>query len=287
MLDSRERYLGWHFPSKLRPMERSEIEKKVADHYTRGDITTKIVKALGINLDDQSQVDVEALFPVDQLHHGGLALTEKMAKSSGIVSGMNVLDAGAGIGGAARYLVHRFGCSVDAVDLSEDYVATARALDEIVGLAGKIAHKAASVTDLPFPDEAFDVVWSQNVTMNVPDKAAMFSEAFRVLRPGGVYVLSHIAETGRAAVEYPLPWAMTAETSFATSPDGMLQALADAGFDRVTDHEVGASPPPPPATANQPQDMFAMGEDMPERRANSGRAIGDGRLVTMLITAHR
>jgi 2-polyprenyl-3-methyl-5-hydroxy-6-metoxy-1,4-benzoquinol methylase len=269
-------------------MEQVDVEKKIAAHYTQGNVTARIIEALGLQPNDHGRVSVDTLFPVDQLHHGGVVLTEKMAKLSGIGSGTKVLDAGSGIGGAARYLVDRFGCTVEAIDLSEEYVDTARELDKIVGLAGKIAHRAGSVTDLPFPDKSFHVVWSQNVTMNVPDKAAMFAQAFRVLRPGGVYVLSHMAETGQGQIDYPLPWAMSADTSFATSPYGMLQMLAEAGFDKVTDHAAGAPPPPPPpASAGQPQDMFAMGDDMPQRRANSGRAVENGRLVPMLVTACR
>ncbi|MEZ5913074.1 MAG: class I SAM-dependent methyltransferase [Paracoccaceae bacterium] len=224
-------------------MENADIEQKVAAHYTQGNVTARIVQALGLEPDDYGRVSVETLFPLDQLHHGGVALTEKLAKAAGIGAGMTLLDAGAGIGGAARFLADRFGTRVEAVDLSEEFVATAKELDRIVGLSGKITHRVASVTALPFDEMTFDAVWSQNVTMNVPDKAAMFAEAFRVLRPGGVYVLSHLAETGRAALDYPLPWAMTAETSFATAPGMILQHLADAGFDRVTDHAAGAPPP--------------------------------------------
>ena len=267
-------------------MEHADIEKKVAGHYTQGNVTARIVEALRLQPSDHGRVSVETLFPVDQLHHGGLALTENMAKLAGIGPNTKVLDAGSGIGGAARYLADRFGCAIDAIDLCEEYVGTAQELDKIVGLQGKIAHRAGSVTELPFPDKTFDVVWSQNVTMNVPDKAAMFAEAFRVLRPGGVYVFSHMAETGRGSIDYPLPWAMTADTSFATPSDGMLKGIADAGFDRVTDHAAGA-PPPPPASAVQPQDMFAMGDDMPQRRANGGRAVEGGRLIPMLVIAYR
>lgn len=269
-------------------MENADIEQKVAGHYTQGNVINRIVEALGLEPDKQGQVSVETLFPVDQLHHGGVALTEKMAEHAGMCKGMKVLDAGSGIGGAARFLVDRFGCEVDAIDLSEEYVSSARALDKIVGLAGRIVHRVGSVTELPFPGEAFNVVWCQNVTMNVPDKTAMFAEVYRVLREGGVYVLSHLGESKRGTMDYPLPWAMTAETSFASPPDTMLQLLADAGFHRVTNHGPNARPPPlPSSSTGQPQDMFAMGDDMPQRRANVAHAVADGRLVPMLITAYR
>lgn len=268
-------------------MGQDDIETKVAAHYSQGNVTRRIVEALGIRPEDHGRVSVDTLFPVDQLHHGGVALAETMARFAGIGPGMKVLDAGAGIGGASRFLADRFGCEVAALDLSEDYVGTARDLTSIVGLADRITQQVGSVTDLPFPDGAFDVVWSQNVTMNVPDKAAMFAEAYRVLRPGGLYVLSHMGESGQGPVDYPLPWAMTPETSFASGPETMLQGLVDAGFDRVVDHAAGTSPPPPSPSAPPPRDMFAMGDDMPQRRANAGQAVEDGRLVTMLITAHR
>jgi 2-polyprenyl-3-methyl-5-hydroxy-6-metoxy-1,4-benzoquinol methylase len=266
-------------------MAGASIESKVASHYSRGDVTERILRALGLKDAAPGTVPVRSLFPVDQLHHGGIALTEKMAKAAGIAQGMRILDAGSGIGGSARYLADRFHCSVEAVDLSEKYVATARDLDKLVGLSGSIAHRTASVTDLPFQDESFDVVWCQNVTMNVPDKHAMFSEARRMLRPGGVYVLSHIGEGRSDAIEYPLPWAMTAEMSFTTPPSEFLQLLADAGFVNVTDHAEGVPPGPPPA--DQPDDLHAMGDDMPRRRANSGRAVADGNLIPMLVTARR
>jgi len=269
-------------------MGKDEIEKVVAGHYTRGDVTDKIFKALGLQPADQGRVSVESLFPMDQLHHGGVGLTEKMATSAGISHGMKVLDAGCGIGGSSRFLVDRFSCVVEAIDLSEEFVDTAQELDKIVGLTSNITHRVGSVTKLPYHDNTFDVVWSQNVSMNVPDKHGMFTEAYRVLRPGGVYVLSHIGESNRGVIDYPLPWAMSPETSFAMPPDAVLQLLSDVGFDSVRDHAEGEPPAaPPPSPAGQPEDVYVMGEDMPLRRTNSGRAVKDGRLVPMLVTAYR
>lgn len=267
-------------------MRTPDIEQKVASHYSRGNVTKRILAALGLQDAAHGSVRIESLYPVDQLHHGGVGLTEGMAKVAGIRSGMDVLDAGSGIGGSARYLVDNFGCNVDAIDLSEEFVRTAQDLDTLVGLHGGISHRCGSVTDLPYDDGSFDVVWSQNVTMNVPDKQAMFSEAFRVLRPGGVYVLTHLGEGTGAPIDYPVPWAMTAETSFALPPGDLLQILADVGFEIITDHAKGApTAPPPPMADGQPDDSPAMGDDMAQRRANSGRAVGDGRLVPMMVTA--
>ncbi len=190
-------------------MDSFDIENNVAAHYTRGDVTERILAQLGLNDATAGSVPVASLFPVDQLHHGGVALTEGMAKAAGVKSGMNVLDTGSGIGGSARFLVDRFDCEVDALDLSAEFVRTAEDLDKLVGLHGKINHRVGSVLDLPYDSNSYDVVWCQNVAMNVADKATMFAEAYRALRPGGVYVLTYIGKGSGRAVDSPLPWAMT------------------------------------------------------------------------------
>ncbi len=284
--------LSWkyfHTSASVWDMDATDLEKKVAAHYTRGDVTERILTALGLQDAAHGSVAIESLYPVDQLHHGGVNLTEGMAKVAGLIPGMMVLDAGSGIGGSARYLVDKVGCDVEAMDLSEEFVRTAQDLDKLVGLSGNITHRSGSVTDLPYDNSTFDAVWSQNVTMNVSDKRAMFAEAIRVLRPGGVYVLTHIGEGNGDAIDFPVPWAMTEDTSFAVLPAELLQILAEVGFQNITDHAKGGptAPPPPPMADGQIDDSPAMGDDMPQRRANAGRAVGDGRLVPMMVTALR
>lgn len=274
--------------ANVNPMDNSHIEKNVASHYTRGDVANRILTSLGLQDAAPGSVAIETLFPVDQLHHGGVGLTEKMASVAGVKTGMNVLDAGSGIGGSARFLADRFDCKVDAIDLSQEFIQTAADLDRLVGLSDKIDHQTGSVLDLPYGANSFDVVWSQNVTMNVADKQAMFAQAFRVLRPGGVYVLTHIGQGNGDAIDFPVPWAMTKTTSFTLPPAELLQVLADVGFKDITDHAKGIPlAAPPPMADGQPDDSAAMGDDMNLRRANTGRAVADGRLVPMMVTAMR
>ena len=88
---------------------------------------------------------------------------------------MRVLDAGCGVGGSSRYLAHTYGCQVEAIDLTPQYVEAAVRLNELCGLDKKIDVRQGGVTDLPYADQRFDLVWCQNVTMNVGDKRSMFS----------------------------------------------------------------------------------------------------------------
>ena len=83
-----------------------------------------------------------------------------------------VLDVGCGIGGPARYLAHTYGCRVDGIDLTPELVETGRVLTERCKLADRVVLQVGNALELPYPDQTFDVVWCQNVTMNIADKAA-------------------------------------------------------------------------------------------------------------------
>lgn len=62
-----------------------------------------------------------------------------------------------------------------------------------------------SALALPLPDGAFDRVYSQNVLMNISDKAGAYREAFRVLRPGGIAALAHLNAGPNGTPQFPQP----------------------------------------------------------------------------------
>jgi len=97
-----------------------------------------------------------------------------------------VLDIGSGIGGPALVLAGEMGARVVGIDLEGPLVARARAYADAAGLSGRVEFRQVSVGPLALDDETFDVVYSSGVFTQVEDKLAMFKEAFRVLKPGGV-----------------------------------------------------------------------------------------------------
>lgn len=92
--------------------------------------------------------------------------------------GTMILDAGCG-SGANIQLLQAYG-RVIGVDISEQAIAFCRAR----GIPSDRAFMA-SVTDLPFPNQLFDLVVSFDVICNIPDDYAAFAEIARVLKPGG------------------------------------------------------------------------------------------------------
>ena len=257
----------------------------VVGHYAVDDLVDRILRALAAAGHDTSHPTVELLNLADQMHGGGLNATKVQAALAGIAGGMRVLDAGCGIGGSSRYLAHTSGCRVDAVDLTPQFVAAAERLNALCGISDKIAVREGSVTALPYADASFDQVWSQNVTMNVADKRAMFAEIYRVLRPGGHFTFTHLARGPAGEPYFPLHWAMDASYSFLGTPEQILQTLRDVGFAKVEQcSEVSAPGTRPP---NDIGATTVLGADMPQRQANAARSVKEGRLVPMLVIADR
>ena len=116
------------------------------------------------------------------------------------------------------------------VDLTREFCEAAEALNLATGLADRVRIIRGSALALPVPDGAFDAAYSQNVIMNIADKALFYREAFRGLRPGGRLALSNLC-AGAGEPHYPVPWATTSETSFLATPEEMRADLVAAGFE--------------------------------------------------------
>ncbi|MPZ65057.1 MAG: methyltransferase domain-containing protein, partial [Pseudonocardiaceae bacterium] len=115
---------------------------------------------------------------------------EQMADRVEVGPGTHVLDVGAGYGGAARHLARTFGCRVKCLNLSEVENERNRAMNVEQGLDDRIEVFDGSFEDLPFQDNHFDVVWSQDSFLHSGDRRRALEEVVRVLRPRGEVVFT-------------------------------------------------------------------------------------------------
>ena len=200
-------------------------------HYSARDIEARIlagIRAAGLN--PEQRLTPEALGALDHFHTGGLRASRELLEVAQIQAEHRVLDIGAGLGGSARLLASAVGCRVDCIEMSTDYCAGAALLNRLTGLEDRIKVHQGSALDLPFTDGSFDLVWMQNVGMNIADKRKLYGEISRVLKPGGRYAFQEMT-AGKVAMSYfPLPWATDPADNFLVPADDMSSILEGCGF---------------------------------------------------------
>ena len=131
------------------------------------------------------QSDDESIFDASR------RTVERLAgKLSGLGKDSRVLDLGAGYGGAARYLASTYGCRVVALNLSEVENERDRQMNRDQGLDGLIEVVDGSFDALPYADDTFDFIWSQDAILHSDNRTKVMQEAARVLKPGGEMVFT-------------------------------------------------------------------------------------------------
>jgi len=208
-------------------------DHEVAKHYTRGNLLARLEAALRDDGVDPGRPSLDALAPYDQFHGRGIEATRDVAALMPAGAGDHLLDIGAGIGGPARYFAQRFGCRITGIDLTPEFCELARHLTRLLGLDDGITFELGDALSMPFGDGRFDGAYSMNVSMNIADKSAFYREIHRVLAPGGWLVLSELAQGEGGEVDYPMPWAASARTSFLATADDTRRGLGQAGFEVV------------------------------------------------------
>ncbi|BAU58173.1 dimethylglycine N-methyltransferase [Halorhodospira halochloris] len=145
-----------------------------------------------------------------------------------------VLDMGAGYGGSARYLAHKYGCKVAALNLSERENERDRQMNKEQGVDHLIEVVDAAFEDVPYDDGVFDLVWSQDSFLHSPDRERVLREASRVLRSGGEFIFTDPmqADDCPEGVIQPILDRIHLETM--GTPNFYRQTLRDLGFEEIT-----------------------------------------------------
>ena len=206
------------------------LEQTVSEHYSNKGLLDKIYKGLEKLGIDKNQLTQSDLSSFDEFHIGGSEGTLMLAEKLTMNASSSVLDIGCGIGGPARFLSSELGCKVSGIDLTADFVNTGNSLTEQVGLSDKVKLIEASALNIPFADNSFDVSYMIHVGMNIADKDVLFSEAFRVTKPGGVFGIYDVMLLGNCELQYPLPWAVEEDGNAIASATDYISALIKAGF---------------------------------------------------------
>lgn len=150
------------------------------------------MKKLDFNVGDVNEVysgPVGILWEMlmgEQIHVGGEKETEILAEKAGINKDSIILDICSALGGPSRHLAKTFRCKITGLDATQKMINEAIKRTKDKPYADLINYKLGNAVDLPFKAETFNVVWGQDAWCYVTDKEKLISEAFRVLKPGGV-----------------------------------------------------------------------------------------------------
>jgi ubiquinone/menaquinone biosynthesis C-methylase UbiE len=276
-------------------MSEGHDDSSVGAHYGRGDLATRILEALHAAGKDPDALAPEDLTPVDQLHVRGRGATLELARLAGITPGMRVLDVGGGLGGPARTLASEFGCTVEVLDLTEEFCHAGRALTARTRLDDRVSFRHGNALEMPCPDAGFDVAWMQHSSMNIPDKERLYAEIHRILRPGGRLALHEILAGPVSPIHLPVPWARDPALSHLLPPETLRTLLRDSGFEELAwidetatalrwqQERLAASPAEPPPLGPH----LVFGDDFGEMLRNQVRNLNERRISVIQALLER
>ncbi len=184
----------------------------------------------------QKQIDfLELIWGEGFLSPGGTAEVDLVLDGLDL-KGLNILDIGCGCGGAAFHLIRGHGAaSVIGIDIEPLVITRASALAEAYHLTDRAKFEVVTPGPLPFPDGQFDMVFSKDAFLHIPDKESLMADVARVLKPAGMIAASDWMRLDDGPLSEQLREYIAAEglDMHMCSLQRYEKALADAGFDQI------------------------------------------------------
>ncbi len=169
------------------------------------------------------------------LSPGGSAEVAQML-SDVSVDGARVLDVGCGLGAAAVLLAAEYGAAeVVGIDVEAHLIEESQQRAERAGLADRLSFQLVEPGPIPLDDDRFDVVFTKDAIVHIPDKPAFYAEVTRVLRPGGTFVGSDWLRGGpETATPRAKAWLEFVHLNFQMQTlDELAASLAASGFEEI------------------------------------------------------
>lgn len=175
--------------------------------------------------------DLLAQFGIGGAHPGGFQLTRALLSSEQFNSDTKILDVGCGTGQTAAYLYNQYRANITCIDINP--VMLNKAGERFRALQIPIDLQSASIEELPFEDQSFDVVLSESVLVFV-NKTRALQEIYRVLKSGGKLIANEMT------INYPVSSTAEKEITNFYNIDSLLleedwrRILVDAGFSKIS-----------------------------------------------------
>ncbi|MFK0276448.1 class I SAM-dependent methyltransferase [Ensifer sp. NPDC090286] len=185
----------------------------------------------GVEYDDTAIRFLEVLWGEGYLSPGGPEEVDRVLRGLDL-AGKRVLDLGCGAGGVTLHIARtHHPLVITGFDVEAPVIGHARTAAERAGVAG-VSFVQAPPGLLPFLDGSFDVVFSKDALVHVPQKHDLFCEIFRVLSPGGTFAASDwlIAHDGEPSDDMKAYLRAEGLSFGMASAATYLSAMGEAGF---------------------------------------------------------
>jgi len=173
----------------------------------------------------------EHIFGHNFISTGGLQSTREIVKSLNLKSGMKVLDVGSGIGGSAFHMAQEYGVQVHGLDLSHNMLAIAQERLIELKLQSLVSFEYGDILEADIEAE-YDVIYSRDAFLHIPDKAHLFQTLKRALKPNGLlFITDYCWGEGQHSAEF---LAYVAQRNYALhTVKEYGKFIEEAGFNEV------------------------------------------------------
>lgn len=215
--------------------EYSEVEETARSYYNSEDADNFYYRIWGgedLHLGIYDNKD-EDIFTASRKTIQKMAdLAEKIDENT------RIIDLGGGFAGTARYLAKKYGCHVTNLNVSEAENKRGRKMNKEQGLDRLIDVIDGSFENIPFEDETFDIVWSQDAILHSGDRPKVVAEAARVLKSGGEMIFTDPMQTADCNKDTLQPVYDRINLASLGSPEFYEQECAKHGLKKISFEEM-------------------------------------------------
>jgi len=138
----------------------------------------------------------EWIFGDSFISTGGLETTENFCQGLELTPSTKVLDVGCGIGGSSFYMAEKFGAEVLGVDLSRNMlgIAQSKLNNKPQDIKDKVTFCLTDITKHDYAENSFDVIYSRDALIHIPEKKKLIGLFYKWLAPGGKLLISDYCE---------------------------------------------------------------------------------------------
>ena len=173
-----------------------------------------------------------------------------IAHRLGLGPGMVAADIGCGVGGPLIEIARFTGARIVGVNNNAMQLERAAKRSAAAGLGHLADFIKSDFMQVDAPDASFDAAYSIEATCCAPDKAGVYGEVYRLLRPGACFAAYEYCMTGPFDPDDPNHSRLKADMEYAGAlpdlprPREIDEALREAGFELLEARDLAADAPP-------------------------------------------